>query len=52
MAETEIGKALQGLVDAGEKMVQAIKAAKDALKAYEDQQNPPPPDDELKESPE
>ena len=46
MAETELGKALESLIDAGEKVMQAIEAARDAVKVWENTHNPVPPDDQ------
>ena len=50
MAQTEIGKALESLIDAGEKLVQAVEAARDAVKAWEKTHNPVPPDDQIKDN--
>jgi len=43
MAKTEIGKVLEALIDAGEKMAKAIEAAKDAVKAWEKIHKSDPP---------
>ena len=45
MAKTELGKALEALIDAGEKLAQAIKAAKEAVEAWEKTRNSVPPGD-------
>ena len=49
MAETEVGKTLEKLIVAGEKLVEAAKEVKDVIEALK--QSQVPPDDQPEEKP-